>query len=598
MSNFPDLSSHGFKVVKELGHNRVGGRVTYLALNRVNRQPIVIKQFQFAKGNATWSGYDAYEQEIHILQGLNHPGIPRYLQSFQTADGFCMVQEYKKAPNLAVPRSFDADEIKQIAIALLEILIYLQNRIPSVSHRDLKPENILVDENINVFLVDFGMARLGEGEVAMSSVAKGTLGFIAPEQLFNRQITEASDLYGLGVTLICLLTGTKSAEISELIDDDYRINFKHLVPKLSLRMLDWLEKMVELKPKDRFPNAAAALEALRAIYVIRVPEVRLSQPSLEFVAEKLGERLTQVVMINNPVPDTVLEGHFEVAPHLSDPPHTPDFHTWIAFGQPKFAENQVLCPITIDTGKLMAGRVYEREVLVHTNSQPATQVVKVKLQTAPIPVALKKLPLLSLGLLVCFAAAATWVETTAWAGIINKSGSMGVAIAVFVTGFVAMFGLAAAVTSGMISKLVAKVRSRFGIALKTLDAAIVAFFAGAAALFVAAFGAQFRAPDAAIAAFAAVDAVVFMAVFEGENITKSCLDRGFSKRLALGVSLLAAGLGISLGVGFKLGFSHPAVTAAVLGTSFPLTLMILYPPLARAKRISNYRRSQDHLIKP
>jgi putative transposase len=96
-----------------------------------------------------------------------------------------------------VPRSFAPDEIKQIATSVLEILVYLQNRIPPIIHRDIKPENILVDEQINVYLVDFGFARIGEGEVAMSSMVKGTLGFMAPEQLFNRQLTEASDLYGL-----------------------------------------------------------------------------------------------------------------------------------------------------------------------------------------------------------------------------------------------------------------------------------------------------------------------------------------------------------------------------------------------------------------
>lgn len=117
-----------------------------------------------------------------------------------------------------MPRSFSPDEIKQIALSVLEILVYLQNRIPPIIHRDIKPENILVGDQINVTLVDFGFARIGEGEVAISSMVKGTLGFMPPEQLFNRQLTAASDLYGLGATLICLLTGTKSTAIGNLIN--------------------------------------------------------------------------------------------------------------------------------------------------------------------------------------------------------------------------------------------------------------------------------------------------------------------------------------------------------------------------------------------
>ncbi len=67
---------------------------------------------------------------------MNHPPTP------DTKAGLCMVQEYKEAQSLAVPRSFAPSEIKQIATSVLEILVYLQSRIPSVIHRDIKPENI------------------------------------------------------------------------------------------------------------------------------------------------------------------------------------------------------------------------------------------------------------------------------------------------------------------------------------------------------------------------------------------------------------------------------------------------------------------------
>ncbi len=608
MSNFPDLSSHGFRVIKELGHNRAGGRVTYLATplptassltkGGTEGMPVVIKQFQFAKRGTNWSDYDAIEREIQVLRGLNHPGIPRYLGSFQTSTGFCLVQEYKKASSLAVPRSFDPDEIKQIAISLLNILVYLQNRFPTIIHRDIKPENILVDDDINVYLVDFGLARIGDGEVAVSSVAKGTIGFMAPEQLFNRQLSEASDLYGLGATLICLLTNTSSTAISNLIDDDYRINFKHLVPKLSLRWIEWLQKMVELKPKDRFPDAATALEGLKPIYVIRVPEVKLNQPCLEFTATKLGERLTQTIAITNSVPDTILESRLEVASHLSDPPHTPHIHEWIRFEQSQFSTNQVACKITVDTSRLMANRTFERELLIHTNSQPETLIVQIKVKTAPVPIASKKLPYFSLVLLILFTTAATWVETSAWEGIVSNSGTLGIAIATVVSAFVAVLGVAAAVTSEAISKVVAKIRTRFGVPLKALDTVAAVFFAGVAAIFVTSFGARFRATHAAIAAFAAVDAVVFMAAFEGEGVAQSCMNRGFSKTLAFGVSLLSAALGISLGMGLKLGFFNRVIVCALLATSFPLVTMVLYPPLERARRIANYRKLERHLIKP
>src|SRR5919199_1396510 len=268
--NYPVFAEIGYQIQQELGHNKTGGRVTYRAINIETQQPVVIKQFQFAKVGASWSDYDAHEREIVLLQQLDSPSIPKYLDSFETSDGFCLVQEYKKAPSLAHQQPFKPEEVKQIAVAILEVLVYLQQQTPPIIHRDIKPENILVERSqpLKVYLVDFGLARQGGADVAASSAVKGTLGFMPPEQMFNRQLTEASDLYSLGATLICLLTQTPSAEIGTLIDENCRINFKHLVPHLSPQFINWLSKMVEPNLNYRYPNAATALQSLQPIDVI------------------------------------------------------------------------------------------------------------------------------------------------------------------------------------------------------------------------------------------------------------------------------------------------------------------------------------------
>ena len=269
-TNLPNFCELNYKIERELGHNRSNGRVTYLATNTQTQQAVVIKQFQFAKTGTTWSDYDAHEREIELLQQLNSSHIPKYLDAFETNDGFCLIQEYKKAPSLAVPQPFTPEEVQQIAIAALEILIYLQQQLPPIIHRDIKPENLLIERSpqIKVYLVDFGLARPLGGDIAASSMIKGTLGFMPPEQMFNRQLTAASDLYSLGATLICLLTQTKSTEIGNLMDEAYLINFKPLLPNLSVAFINWLEKMVAPSLKHRFPNAVTALAALEVIDVV------------------------------------------------------------------------------------------------------------------------------------------------------------------------------------------------------------------------------------------------------------------------------------------------------------------------------------------
>lgn len=267
MTTLPDFITYGYQVIEQLNHNIQGGRITYKALELASRKPVVIKQFRFAT-TGDWESYKAIEREIDVLQGLNHPGIPRYLAQFDPSDGLCLVQEYKQAQPLSKLRSFSPEDIKSIATQILEVLVYLQQRIPPIFHRDIKPENILVDDNIKTYLVDFGLAKIGNSTVALSSMMGGTLGFMPPEQIHNQKLTEASDLYGLGATLICLITQTKSVNIGSLVNfSTNKIAFQDKVPKFkfSIRFIQWLEKIVEPNPANRYQNAQSALEALEIL---------------------------------------------------------------------------------------------------------------------------------------------------------------------------------------------------------------------------------------------------------------------------------------------------------------------------------------------
>ncbi|KDR55264.1 serine/threonine-protein kinase [Arthrospira platensis] len=262
MSNLPDFQHQGYHTIRQLGCNPEGGRITYLATYAKTNQPVTIKEFRFAFTGASWAGLKAHEREIEMLQQIRHPRIPRYLTSFETPAGFCLVQEYKKAPSLESGQRFTPEQIRQIAISILGILVYLQQHNPPIIHRDIKPGNILVDDRLNAYLVDFGFAKVGGKDTATSSIAAGTPGFMPPEELFNRPLTESSDLYSLGATLICLLTGTQPAHIGQLIDDNYCFQFRHLVKGGDRRFLAWLERLVEPSTKRRFKNASQALAAL------------------------------------------------------------------------------------------------------------------------------------------------------------------------------------------------------------------------------------------------------------------------------------------------------------------------------------------------
>jgi serine/threonine protein kinase len=264
----PDFTDYHYQIHRELGRNREGGRISYLA-QRLDcpDELVVIKQFRFVQTDANWQGFKAYEREIQFLKELDHPRIPRYLDSFETVDGFCMVQEYKAAPTLSDRRTFTPIEIKTIALSILEILVFLQQHIPPIFHRDIKPENILVDDRHQAYLIDFGLARIDRQEVAVSSIVAGTPGFMAPEELFNRPLTKASDLYSLGATIICLITNTRSTDISNLLDDNYQLKFAHLVTGVNPLFTRWLQQTIAPNPHDRFPDAHTAKQQLASIEI-------------------------------------------------------------------------------------------------------------------------------------------------------------------------------------------------------------------------------------------------------------------------------------------------------------------------------------------
>lgn len=275
MNTYPDFSQHKYQVIRELGRNREGGRISYLAEEINSKQQVVIKQFRFVQENASWQGFKTYEREIEILQAINHPRIPEYLDSFETEDGFCMVQEYKNVPSLATRKSFTPLEIQQIISSVLEILVDLQQRLPPIIHRDIKPENILVDGKNQAYLIDFGLARIHSQDLAMSSVIAGTPGFVPPEELFNRPLTKASDLYSLGATAIALITNTPASKLSDLIDDNYQFQFSHLLTGINSDFINWLKKMVAPNLKDRFANAQDALAELKGIDITGVSNFKL-----------------------------------------------------------------------------------------------------------------------------------------------------------------------------------------------------------------------------------------------------------------------------------------------------------------------------------
>ncbi|WP_062354533.1 serine/threonine protein kinase [Bacillus kwashiorkori] len=192
-------------------------------------------------------------QEAKILSELDYPAIPKIADFFTSNDGqlFYLVQEFLDGRTLLSfikeePLSFA--KLLDFSVQICDCLAYLHNMKPEpIVYRDLKPGNIIVNENNQIKLVDFGIARKFREEQLHDTVKIGTVGFAAPEQFERKQTDQRTDIFSLGAMLYYILSGGKYVYIAQKPIENF-------CPDLPKEFVNCLNKMVQLNPEQR-PNS-------------------------------------------------------------------------------------------------------------------------------------------------------------------------------------------------------------------------------------------------------------------------------------------------------------------------------------------------------
>jgi serine/threonine protein kinase len=254
-----------YRLIELLGEGGSGS--TYQAIRLADEAVVAIKILSLHHLQ-DWKQLELFEREAQILAQLNHPQIPKYIDYFHvdtpTDRAFYIVQQLAPGQplNALVQSGWRGTEaeIRSIALQVLEILQYLQSQSPPLIHRDIKPHNIVRNEDGKVFLVDFGAVQATYNNTLMKgATVAGTYGYMAPEQFRGRAVP-ASDLYGLGATVLYLLTHRSPADLPQ---ERLKVNFRSHV-SISNSFADWLETMLEPDEADRFTSANQALKALNS----------------------------------------------------------------------------------------------------------------------------------------------------------------------------------------------------------------------------------------------------------------------------------------------------------------------------------------------
>ncbi len=246
-------------------------------------------------------GEERFKREGTILGRLSHPNIAELVDAGVSSSGQpYLVLEYVDGEHIDLhcdQRKLDVDARIYLFLDVLLAVAHAHSNL--IVHRDIKPSNVLIRKDGQVKLLDFGIAKLLQGEGETSEVTLLTVGdsglmtpaFAAPEQVTGGAVTTATDVHALGVLLYVLLTG------------------QHPAGSDSRSTAELVKAIVDLEPARpsvvvTSPKATAQLTTSRAAQRATTPEklARVLQGDLDTIVGKAlkkvpGERYPSVTAL-------------------------------------------------------------------------------------------------------------------------------------------------------------------------------------------------------------------------------------------------------------------------------------------------------------
>lgn len=173
-----------------------------------NEEEVVIKKLS---GRLDWK---CLADELEIVQILEHPCIPKFYGLILDDTILCMVFQYIKGVTLdkldvnAMEKEVKVDILKKLA----DTFNYIH--IKGYIHRDFKADNVMVDNDLKVWVIDFGIAKKITDDIAVHTKAKGNVFWVAPENFDmddsnKSDVTSKVDIWGFGLLVSFMFSGVE-----------------------------------------------------------------------------------------------------------------------------------------------------------------------------------------------------------------------------------------------------------------------------------------------------------------------------------------------------------------------------------------------------
>jgi len=237
-----------------------------------------------------------FEAEAQWIARLEHPHIVPLYDYWRDRSGTYLVMRYMRGGNLrdaiaagALSLATCTQIFEQVATALA-----FAHRF-NIVHRDIKPGNVLLDEEGNVYLADFGIAKdlnsPHPGDQTLPGVIIGSAAYLSPEQIQGEQATPRTDIYSMGVLLYELLIGAPPFGddlTAQLLDKQLHEPLPSLLAQrtdVPREMDEVIQKATAKRLDERYPDVMSMRAAFqRAIMAGHTPiferEIGLGQPPL------------------------------------------------------------------------------------------------------------------------------------------------------------------------------------------------------------------------------------------------------------------------------------------------------------------------------
>ncbi|MBS1789042.1 MAG: protein kinase [Acidobacteria bacterium] len=272
----PGKTLSHYRILEQLGQ---GGQATAYKAEDTRLNRLVVVKTLLPELAASQTARRRFEREAKLASVLDHPNICSIFDIGESDGWFYIVMPFipgRTLKQVVGGQPLSLRSALSIAIQIADALVAAHAR--GIIHRDIKPSNIIVNDQGQVKVLDFGLAKMLGGDeiydpdksMTELGVPYGTMGYGSPEQAAGERVDHRTDVFSLGVLLYEMITGHQP------FTGRNRIEILHAVinanpepicddcPTAPEHLQVILDRALAKNPKDRFSTMAEMLEALKA----------------------------------------------------------------------------------------------------------------------------------------------------------------------------------------------------------------------------------------------------------------------------------------------------------------------------------------------